>query len=282
MHLLQDFTTIDGIPIIPNAWNAKSGLQAIGANSKVAAGLVSISFASMLGAMAVLIWASELWEFGKKMYMKRKINRYLNTAVDALSHGDYLTAATNYEYALDIERNPSVLMALGQVCAQHQSTRFKSHRTFAEAVDLLADQPARTMPYHGVQLSVRGLAGIQALSTVDVYEGLSRDHWNEYLSKLVLATYYSFKSAADKQMNQGKPVVKSALFSAAINYYLAAKSACQYPFLNERDDLVGTNLQAAQRALGLVAQQDEENLRPSMETMRQLWAYELLAPTAAR
>lgn len=283
MHMLQDFTTVAGIPIMPRAWDIKLGVESLGIQPKMAAGLVSLSFSGMLGAMMVLLWASELWKLSVALRKKRRMNGYLNTAVDALTHGDTLTAATNYERALEIDRNPYVMMALGQVYAQHQDTRFKSHRIFENAVDLLADQPGKTLPYHQVQLSVRGMAGIQALSTVDVFEGLPQDYWNEYLSKLALATCYSFRAAAQAQVKQfgdliPDAVVNPAQFSAAINYYLAAKSACYYPFLKERDELVNTNLEAAKRALGLVAQYDEATLRPSVETLRALWTYELLPP----
>jgi hypothetical protein len=71
-------------------------------------------------------------------------------------------------------------------------------------------------------------------------------------------------------------VVNPAQFSAAVNYYLAAKAACYYPFLKEQKELVTTNLEAAKQALGLVAQYDEAALRPSVETLRTLWTYELL------
>jgi hypothetical protein len=281
MHLLQDFTTVDGIPVLPHAWEAKQVLQSLGIKPKLASGLVSLNFAGMLSAMVVLLWAAELWKFGGTLKKKQRTTGFLNTAVDALSHGDYLTATTNYERALEIDRNPYIMMALGQVYAQHQNSRFKSHRIFEGAVTLLADQPGRTMPYHQMQISVRGFAGIQALSTVDVFEGLPQDYWNDYLSKLVQATCYSFQAAAQSQAKQSSDripdaVVNPALFSAAINYYLAAKAACYYPFLNEQEELISKNLEAARQALGLVGQYDEEVLRPSVETLRTLWTYELL------
>jgi hypothetical protein len=283
MHLLQDFTTIDGIPFVPKAWDVKQGLQGLGFAPRTAARLVSLSFTSMMSAMFMLMWASSLWELGSALVKKRRMTGLLKTADEARKHGDYKTAASNYEKTLEIDRNPYVMMALGQVYAQHQDTRFKSHRIFENAVNLLANQPGKTMPYNQMQLSVRGMAGIQALSTVDVYEGLPQDYWNEYLSKLVLATSYSFKVAAQAQVKQSTDripdaVVNPAQFSAAINYYLAAKSACHYPFLKEREELVRTNLQAAQQALGLVAQYDEVALRPSVENLRTLWSYELLPP----
>lgn len=283
MHLLQDFTTIDGIPIMPKAWEIKDNLQQLGLKTKTAAGLVSLSFTGMLGAMMLLAWVSELWKMGGAMVKQRKMKQFLETAVHALQHGDNKTAATNYEFALEIDQNPYVMMALGQVYAQHGDTRFKSHRIFEKAFDLLAAEPGKTMPYHNAQLSVRGMAGVQALATVDAYEGLKQDFWNEHLSKLVQATCYSFGAAAEAQAKQAADrvpdaIVNPAQFSVALNYYLAAKTACHYPFLKERQVLIETNLADAKRALGIVAQYDEDKLREPVETLRQLWSYELLEP----
>ncbi|MCA9955367.1 MAG: hypothetical protein KC434_11645 [Anaerolineales bacterium] len=282
MHLLQDFTTVDGIPIMPNAWEIKTNLQALGLQRKTAASLVSLSFTGMLGAMLLLTWVSDLWKMGGAMVKKRKMKRFLDTAVHALQNDDHKTAATNYEFALEIDQNPYVMMALGQVYAQHGDTRYRSHRIFEKAFDLLAAEPGKTFLYHQAQLSVRGMAGVQALATVDAFEGLKQDFWNEHLSKLVQATCYSFGAAAKTQAKQAADrvpdaIVNPAQFSVALNYYLAAKTACYYPFLKERQALVETNLANALRALGMVAQYDEETLRQPIETLRQLWSYELLA-----
>ena len=209
------------------------------------------------------------------------MRKYLETAVNALQHNDHKTAATNYEFALEVDQNPYVMMALGQVYAQHRDTRFKSHRIFEKAFDILAADPGKTMPYHQAQLSVRGMVGMQALATVDAYEGIKEDYWNDQLSKLVQATCYSFRAAAKAQSKQSVDLIPDAIvnpaqFSAALNYYLAAKTACYYPFLKERQELIDTNLTAAKQAMGLVAQYDEEKLRQPVETLRQLWTIELL------
>ncbi len=73
-------------------------------------------------------------------------------------------------------------------------------------------------------------------------------------------------------------VVTPSLFSAAINYHLAAKSACYYPLAEERQERVISNTRAAVRSLGLMAQYDEERLRQPSSTIRQLWTMELLPP----
>jgi hypothetical protein len=283
MHLLQDFTTVDGLPITPRAWDLKDAIQSANISKKVATGLVSISFSSTLGALAVIKLVSELWEFGETLTKKIKTQNYLKTAAAAIQNHDYNASVANYQRALEIERSPYVLMALGQVYMHRASNRFRAHQTFTDAVTLLADHPDTVVPYNHSKLSVRGLAGIQALATADVLADIHPEHWNDHVRDLVNATVFSFSSAATKQAKQGDDLlpdaaVTPAQFSAAINYYLAAKSACYYPFAEERQEKVLCNIQASLRCLGLMAQYDEERLRKPATTLRQLWAMELLPP----
>jgi hypothetical protein len=172
-------------------------------------------------------------------------------------------------------------MALGQVYMHRASNRLRAHQTFTDAVTLLADHPDTTVPYNNSRLSVRGLAGIQALATADVLADIHPEHWNDHVRDLVNATVFSFTSAAAKQAKQSDDLIPDiavtpAQFSAAINYYLAAKSACYYPFVEERQEKVTRNIQSSLRCLGLMAQYDEVSLRKPATTLRQLWAMELL------
>ncbi len=281
MHLLQDFTTVDGLPIIPKAWEMK--LQLASVAPKMATGLVSISFASLLGALAVIELVSGLWKFGDAMSKKIKTRNYLKTATEAIANRDHNAAIANYRRALEIERSAQVLMALGQVYMQRASTRLRAHRAFTEAVGLLSENPSVVVPYRHARLSVRGLAGIQALATADVLADIHPEHWNDYVRELINATVFSFTSTASKQAAQSDGVVPDmiaapAQFSAAINYYLAAKSACYYPFAEQRRQSVTRNIQKAMQSLGRMAQYDEAKLRPPSNIIRQLWTMELLPP----
>ncbi len=283
MHLLQDFTTIDGVPIVPNAWNVKQALEVANMPKKVATGLVSISFSSTLGALGVMMLVSQLWEFGISIRKKTKTKNYLKTAAVAIQNHDYNASVANYQRALEIERSPYILMSLGQVYMYREANRLRAHQTFSDAVTLLADQPDAVVPYNHSKLSVRGLAGIQALATADVLSDIHPEHWNDHVRDLVNATVFSFHSAAAKQAKQSDDFVPDsavtpAQFSAAINYYLAAKSACYYPFAEERQEKVLRNLQESLRCLGLMAQYDEEKLRKPAIALRELWALELLPP----
>jgi hypothetical protein len=174
-------------------------------------------------------------------------------------------------------------MALGQVYMRRASNRLRSHQTFTDAVTLLADHPDIVVPYNHSKLSIRGLAGIQALATADVLADIHPEHWNDHIRDLVNATVFSFTSAATKQAKESNDLIPDtavtpAQFSAAINYYLAAKSACYYPFAEERQEKVLRNIQASLRCLGLMTQYDDERLRKPATTLRQLWAMELLSP----
>lgn len=72
-----------------------------------------------------------------------------------------------------------------------------------------------------------------------------------------------------------------ALFSAALNYYLAARTAALYPNGPEQNEMIRENWQAASRALRLVGQYDETNLGPKTSLLYQLWTLELLPPNEA-
>jgi hypothetical protein len=283
MHLLQDFSTVDGLPIVPRAWDVKGILLSAGVSKKVATGLVSSSFTSLLGALAVITLVSELWKFGESLTKKIKTQKYLKTAATALQNHDNNASVANYQRALEIERSPYILMALGQVYMLRASNRLRAHQTFTDAITLFADHPDTVIPYNHSKLSVRGLAGIQALATADVLADIHPEHWNDHVRDLVNATVYSFTSTATKQAKESNDLIPDtavtpAQFSAAINYYLAAKSACYYPFAEERQEKVLHNIQASLRCLGLMAQYDEERLRKPATTLRQLWAMELLSP----
>ncbi len=160
IHLLQDFTTPAGIPIVPHSWEAKDILQSYGLPPRTATNLVSLNFSRLLADLAGPAKAKilyELWAFGKSIHKTYKMQHYLKTATDAMANRDYDAAVANYRCALDLDRSPLILMSLGRVYMQRASHRLRAHQSFAEAVTLLADQPDATVPYYHAKLSVRGL-----------------------------------------------------------------------------------------------------------------------------
>jgi len=284
-HLLQDFASTDGIPVVPNAWDLKQWLEGVGLQQykEAITNLVSISFTSLLSAMAIVTLVTHLWNLGDAAVKKARVKNHLRTAAAATQSRDYNAATANYQRALEIERAPAALMALGQVYTHRASTRLRAHQAFTEAMTLLAADPACTVPYGSAKLSLRGLAGLQALSTADVLADIHPEHWNHYMQDMVNAAVFSFNAAASKQGQQSRDVIPDVVVtpahcSAAINYYLAAKSASYYPLAEDRRDIVTGNLRSAVQSLGRTAQYDEEKLRLPADTLGRLWAWELLPP----
>ena len=283
LHLLQDFTTVDGIPIVQNAWEIKKQLERAGLSPKTATRMVSINFARTLSSITTAIWLYQVWQDADarfKLSKQSKYENYLKTAQGAAENSDYTAAIINLKRALELEREPQTLMALGHIYMQRETSRLRSHQAFTEAVTMLSTDINTTVYYGGANLSLRGIAGTQALSTADVLSEIHPEHWNDYIQDLVNATVYSFASTAEKQFESSvtDPLVAPAKFSAAINYYLAAKSACYYPLMQDRQEIVVNNLKQALRSLGLVAQYDEEQLREPISTIQKLWAMELMPP----
>ncbi len=283
VHLLQDAATVDGIPVVPYAWDVKSALQAAGVPRKVATGLVSVNYSGLLAAMSIVGVVGVIWEMGSAAVKKAKTQGYLKTAADAFQNNDYLATIENYQRALEVERNSLVLMALGQVYMRRAANRLRAHQAFIEAVKGLAEQPGATVPYYHAKISVRGLAGLQALATADVLADIHPEHWNDHVQDLVNATVFSFSEAAIAQAKESEGIMADkvfapAHFSAAINYYLAAKAASYCPFVEEQRDKVIRNAQEALRLLGLVAQYDENELRQPASKIRELWEHELYSP----
>lgn len=286
MHLVQDFATTDGIPVVPRAWDLKSNLEILGLSRKASVGLVSLSFTSLLSALALVALVGELWKFGDSLIKRIRVKKYIQIGQDALAQGDYTAAVQNYEKARDADDNPAIMMALGGLYMRRQANRYKAFEIFQDASRLLANQPDRTVAYHGAQLSLRGLANIQSLATSDVLELQNRDSWYDLINDMVSACIYSFTSAANKQAGQSADIVpdslvKPAQFSAALNYYLAARAASLYPFGPKREEATRENLQNACRALRLMAQQDEASLLQPAATLQKLWTLELLSPEEA-
>ena len=281
MHLAQDFSTPHGIPIVPDAWEVKSWLQLKGLTAPAAAGAVSVSFASMLGAIALVALAHNLWKFSDAAVKSLKARKHLKLATDAAGNEDYLTAETYLKRALEVKRNPAIMMALGQVYMRTEPKRLSAHNLFREALgpDL---RPDSTVTYGGARLSIRGQAGIYALATAEVLARIHRDQWNDHVQDLVRTTVHSFESTAARL---AKPnIIRDALvppahLSAGINYYLAAKAASYYPLAENRQEVVTRNVESALKSVGVMAQYDEDSLRQPADAIKQLWARELLPPT---
>ncbi len=277
-HLLQDFTTVDGLPVLPNAWGIKQSIEIAAISPKTATALVSLSASSLLSGLMIATTIWKIWDAWERDKRKRKL---LSAAESAAENHDYTGAIENYKRALELERAAATLIALGQVYLRRTATRPYAHRAFADAVQMLSTDRARTIPYHGAQLSLRGIAGLYALATADVIGERYPQYWQEQVEDLVNATVHSFASAAatlerDSERRVANPLVRPALFSAAINRYLAAQVSCQYPLLEDRQQLVTAHITGAIGLIGRVAQQDEASFRESANQVRDVWTRTML------
>jgi len=224
-HLLQDFTTVEGVPVLPNAWTIKQNLAIAGISPKTATALVSLSASNLLAGLMIAATIWNIWDQWERDKRKRKL---LSAAGSAAENRDYTGAIENYKRALELERAPATLTALGQVYLRRTATRPHAHRAFADAVQMLGTDPAKTIPYQGAQLSLRGIAGLHALATADVIGDRYPQYWQEQVEDLVNATVHSFASAAAKlerysERRVANPLVRPPLFSAAINRYLGPR-----------------------------------------------------------
>ena len=195
LHLLQDFTTTSGIPVLPNAWAAKEGLAALGVAPKLATGLVSLSFAKVLAALALGYALHRSWQ---AFHSEKRQAPHVKRACKSLENHDYAGAISNYLHALEVNRTPAVLIALGQVFARRAANRLRAHRAFMEASERLSSQPDLTVEYQKAQVSLRGLAALESLSTCDVLANINPEHWRDHVQDLVNAAVYSFSVTGSK------------------------------------------------------------------------------------
>jgi hypothetical protein len=278
-HLFQDFTTVDGLPLLPDAWNVKQKFALAGISAKTATSLVSLSASNLLAGLMI---AASIWKVCKKLERDKRMRTLMASAASATENCDYTGAVENYKRALELERTPATLIALGQVYLLRKVTRPYAHHAFAEAVQMLSPTPARTVPYHGAQLSLRGIAGLQALATAEVIGDRYAEYWQERVEDLVNATVHSFALTAAKLEQDGErrvsnPIACPPMFSAAINHYLAAQVAGQFPLLEHREENVIKHLTRAVGMIGRVAQQEEERLRDPANELRAVWSRTLLS-----
>ncbi len=252
-HLLQDFTSVDGLPSCPMLGKIKKSLSLAGLSPKTATSLVSLSASNVLAGLTIATAVWKLWEEWEQNKRKRAL---LSAAQSAIENRDYPGAIESYKRALELERSPATLLALGQVYLLRTATRPYAHQAFTEVVQMLGTDPGRTIPYEGAQISFRGIAGLQALATADVIGDRYPQYWEERVEDLVNATIHSFSSAAMnlEERRLTDPLARPPLFSAAINRYLAAQAACQYPLLDDREQRVHSHLKAALALVGRMSQ----------------------------
>jgi hypothetical protein len=108
LHLLQDFFTQAGLPLLPNAWDIKRYLEDAGLTATTAARCVSLGASNVLAGAMIAATIFKTWD---KLDRKKRKLKLLGDAESAAHSGDYSGAVENYKRALELERTPAVLMA---------------------------------------------------------------------------------------------------------------------------------------------------------------------------
>lgn len=150
IHLLQDFTTPDGIPFVPGAWAIKRILETVSTvSSRVATGLVSINFAEIVAVLAV----SQALPHILRKLPELRARPHLKKADEAIARGDHRSAIAHFKEAREQHNSPHILIALGQTYATRASDRLRAHRSFEDAVRLLDSKPETTVAYAEARLA---------------------------------------------------------------------------------------------------------------------------------
>ncbi|MCI0710300.1 MAG: hypothetical protein L0154_09075 [Chloroflexi bacterium] len=279
IHLIQDFMSLAGIPITNNAWNIKRQLETFKIPKQVATSLVSINSGRLLSKFPAF---TVMFAINQEFNLARRAKKHITVGNEALAHDDFVAAIENYRRALDLDRNPGTLITLGMAYTRQKKTRLHAYHAFVDTVGLLSTDLTRTIEIEGVKLSMRGYAGLLALSCCDVLSETKQELWEEYIREHINGTINSFRSTALELQRFGAGLTPNLGFppylSAAVNYVLAARTAIYYPLLEDRRDKVLFNLKSSLECLALIPQYDEEKLRPHIRMLQELWARELLMP----
>jgi succinate dehydrogenase/fumarate reductase flavoprotein subunit len=154
-----------------------------------------------------------------------------------------------YDRLIELDpQRPSAHMGLSQALMHIAEERLRAHQHACFAVALLVNEPERVVQFAGAQISLRGLAGVQALSTIDAMEGVTEESWRRHTTKLAEDTVDSFAAAAEGLGTQSVvpgQVVFPPVASAAINRYLAAACIGSCPPMDFREERLSRQVDKA-------------------------------------
>jgi hypothetical protein len=241
-HVAQDAATPTGIPLPVGGPGLTQWLVDAGYASRGNAALM-LSFnaadlaAGVLGGAFALRLATLAAEFRRR----RQVAVRCAAARDAWSRGDLDAVVAHYSEARALSGDdPTILMSLGWAYAQMGRPAAESFLAFRAAAMGLATQE-RVAEVGGTTLSLRGLAYLLALSNaVQVLEESDmQGAWRAELDRMLRGAITAFERTALAQADGpalrlgGREVelYRSRPFSAAANYYLAARLAWSAPFL---------------------------------------------------
>jgi hypothetical protein len=285
-HVGQDLATPTGIPIpMGGAGFADWLVQAGHATPGKAALMLSFNAAELAAAVLGGAFALRLAALASEFRRQRQVARRCAAARDAWARGDLDAVAAHYGEARSLSADePTILMALGWAYAQMGRPAAESFLAFRAAAMGLAREDRR-VEVDGATVSLRGLAYLLALShAVQVLDQTDlQGAWRAELDRMLRGAITAFEQMAIAQgdgpaLRVGERAValfRARPFSAAANYYLAARLARSAPFLPasfEAPRLSSRALQMQDRAAVAYPQSAEQ-----VQRARLRWEAELSA-----
>lgn len=256
-HVAQDVATPTGVPIPVGgarlgAWLVDSGY----ATSGKAALMLSFNAAELAASVLGGAFALRLATLVAELRRRRKVARRCADARDAWERGDLDAVVAHYGEARSLsDGEPTVVMALGWAYAQMGRPAAESFLAFREAAIGLAKED-RGVEAGGVTLSLRGLAYLLALShAVQVLEETDlKGAWRAELDRMLRGAVTAFETTALAQADgpavrlgeREVALYRQRPFSAAANYYLAARIAWSAPFLSASSEAPRLSVRAAE------------------------------------
>jgi hypothetical protein len=246
-HILgRDFFTPAGIPILPTGSKEVHGFltETLGIGKETAADLLSINFVEVLGSITSLVALWRLWKLARGVQENSRVRKLTERAADSAERLDFITATALLREALAIRPHDAHLTMMLASIYQRSGNLLQAHFAYRELVSItVADEPA--IDLGGAAISLRGLAAAGALATS---ESLSRSDeyrgsWLEHILALSRAGVAAFENVAHglsdrriiKSMGETS-VLPPRHLSAALNFYLAGRTAGAAMFLPEREE----------------------------------------------
>lgn len=241
-HVGQDVATPTGIPLpVGGPRLAQWLVDAEYATPGKAALMLSFNAADLAAAALGGAFALRLATLAAELRRRSQVARRCAAARDAWERGDLDAVVAHYAEARSLSGDePTILMALGWAYAQMGRPAAEAFLAFRAAAMGLAKEE-RLAQVNGATLSLRGLAYLLALSHAAqvLEESDTRGAWRAELDRMLRGAIAAFERTALAQADG--PAVRVAgrelelyrarPFSAAANYYLAARLAWSAPFL---------------------------------------------------
>jgi hypothetical protein len=256
-HVGQDLATPTGIPIpVGGAGLADWLVQAGHATPGKAALMLSFNAAELAAAVLSGAFALRLAALAAEFRRQRQVVRRCTAAREAWARGDLDAVVAHYGEARSLSHDePAILMALGWAYAQMGRPAAESFLAFRAAAMGLARED-RGVEVDGATISLRGLAYLLALShAVQVLEQTDlQGAWRAELDRMLRGAITAFEQMAIAQADgpalrvgeRELALYRQRPFSAAANYYLAARLAWSAPFLAESSEAPRLSVRALQ------------------------------------